>query len=75
MRGGGEGGKKVVVLLVLVALAESYCSFEGIGLDVMVVRRERIPVDPFHLDFHACAMDCHVLSAGSRGERVRWVTG
>ena len=24
-------------------------------------------IDPFHLHFHACAMDWHVKSAGSRG--------
>ena len=32
-----------------------------------------VTIDPFHLDFHACAMDWHAQSAGSRGEQVSWV--
>ena len=34
-----------------------------------------VEIDPFHLDFRACAMDWHVKSAGSRGEHVSWVAG
>ena len=32
-----------------------------------------VTIDPFHLDFHACAMDWKAQSAGSRGEHVSWV--
>ena len=34
-----------------------------------------LPINPFHLDFRACAMDWRVKSAGSRGEHVSWVAG
>ena len=34
-----------------------------------------LPIDSFHLDFRACAMDWRVKSAGSRGEHVSWVAG
>ena len=50
-------------------------------LCVDCLRPTRVPIfcrgeiDPFHLDFCACAMDWRVKSAGSRGEHVSWVAG
>ena len=32
-------------------------------------------IDPFRLDFRACAMDWRVKSAGSRVEHISWVAG
>ena len=32
-------------------------------------------IDPFHLDFSACAMDWRAQSAGSREGHVSWLAG
>ena len=42
-------------------------------LSTIIIERILWSVDPFHLNFCACAMDGHVKSAGSRGEHVSWV--
>ena len=46
---------------------------KGLGAEGGAVGKEAL--DPFHLDFRACAMDWRVKSAGSNEEHVSWVAG